>query len=86
LAILFGIAALCSLVSTFIVDRSLLLQELGAFIAAAVAAVLFESFAELLDVLYDIKDRLPERLVIPVSPDSARTESEIAPPQPASPA
>jgi hypothetical protein len=83
---LFGIAALCSLVSTFIVDRSLLLQELGAFIAAVVAAVLFEAFAELLDVLYDIKDRLPEQLVIPMSPDNARTESEIARPQPASPA
>ena len=84
-AILFGIAALRSLVSTFIVDRSLLLQKLGAFIAAVVAAVLFEAFAELLDVLYDIKDRLPQQLIIPVSPNSARTGSEIARPHPASP-
>jgi hypothetical protein len=81
IAILLGIAALCSLVSTFIGDRSLLFEELGAFIGTAIAAVLFESAAELLDVLYDIRDRLPERLTIPVSPESATPPPEIAEPQ-----
>jgi hypothetical protein len=70
LAILFGIAAVCSLVSTFIGDRSLLLQELGAFIGAAIAAVLFESAAELLDVLYDIRDRMPEQVANTVSSEA----------------
>jgi hypothetical protein len=82
IAILLGIAALCSLVSTFIGDHSLLFQELGAFLATAVAAVLLESAAELLDVLYDIRDRLPERLTIPVSPEVATPPPEIAQPQP----
>jgi hypothetical protein len=71
IAILFGIAALCSLVSTFIGDRSLLFQELGAFIGAAIAAVLFESAAELLDVLYDIRDRMPEQVANTVSSETA---------------
>jgi hypothetical protein len=70
IAILFGIAAVCSLVSTFIGDRSLLLQELGAFIGAAIAAVLFESAAELLDVLYDIRDRMPEQVGNTVSSEA----------------
>jgi hypothetical protein len=70
IAILFGIAAVCSLVSTFIWDRSLLIQELGAFIGAAIAAVLFESAAELLDVLYDIRDRMPEQVTNTVSSEA----------------
>jgi hypothetical protein len=70
IAILFGIAALSSLVSTFIGDHSLLIQELGAFVAAAIATVLFESAAELLDVLYEIRDRIPERVANTVSSEA----------------
>jgi hypothetical protein len=83
IAILFGIAALCSLVSTFIGDRSLLFQELGAFIGAAIAAVLFESAAELLDVLYDIRDRMPEQVATVSSEATAVSPPDAAQAQPA---
>jgi hypothetical protein len=59
ISILLGIGAVCSLVGTLIVDHSLLLEALGAFVATAITAVLFEAAAELLDVLYEIRDRLP---------------------------
>jgi hypothetical protein len=83
IAILFGIAAICSLVSTFVVDHSLLFEALGAFIAAAITAVLFEAAAELLDVLYEIRDRLPAALVTTVLPEVNAPPPEIAQPRPA---
>jgi hypothetical protein len=78
IAILFGIAALSSLVSTFIGDHSLLIQELGAFVAAAIAAVLFEAAAELLDVLYEIRDRIPERVAKAVSSEATTVSARDA--------
>jgi hypothetical protein len=75
ISILLGIGAVCSLVGTFIVDRSQLLEALGAFVATAITAVLFEAAAELLDVLYEIRDRLP-------MPPTATAPSDTAQPQP----
>jgi hypothetical protein len=45
ISILLGIWAACSLIGTFIVDRSQLLEALGAFVATATTAELFEAAA-----------------------------------------
>ena len=77
ISILLGIGAVASLAGTFIVDRSQLLEALAAFIATAITAVLFEAASELLDVLYQIRDRLPMPLAATAPlPDTAQPQAQ----------
>jgi hypothetical protein len=83
ISILLGIGAICSLIATFIVDHSQLLEALGTFIATAITAVLFEAASELLDVLYQIRDRLPIPAATDLPPVTAGPVPGITQPHPA---